>query len=471
MKFHFAFFAFVFSSILNVQSYATLREDSIFDGCARIHNKFVTKKSNNFSYEDVKDCYERIPFDSLIASKTIESLTRLLDGFYPLLNKAKEPPQSGFSFKSRDILTELNLLKEKSFQNLYDFIINVKHFFYDMKEPHTLFISDCFSTFAFFTNITLYSVVKDDGEQIIKVFDDTIDSSNIDCEVTHINGRQAFEVIFEFAQDSVYTSRDIGVRFNTALDHNHSGYSFSVRAELPETPSIVYTLKCCKHTRSFNVTRNWVAFSNPKLLERFNNSRTYFTNICNATKENKHMSYSNGIRDTRISSNNIHRIMTKQAEGLTIIKIIDDFMEFYKIKDFGVVRILTVHYPKMYDENDKFNSAFFANIIQGFKDLRNTGVKKANNLGGYVLISAFISLLLFPDTYPSFEFDFRITEPMKLAITEQFRLATPGNVFDMSDYADAITHINFTSANDIFGNNSFTRGNITEHYSKKSRFK
>ncbi|CAG8637301.1 25491_t:CDS:2 [Dentiscutata erythropus] len=466
MKFYIAFFAFVFSSIVIVQSYAILREDPVSDGCIRIHNKFVSKKSNKFSYEDVKDCYERIPFDDLIASKTIETLTRLLDGFYPFLDKAKEPPQSGFSFKSKDILAELKLLQKKSFQNLYDFIINVKYFFYDMKEPHTLFITDCFSTFAFITNITLYSIVKDD------VFDDTIDPSNIDCEVTHINGHQAFEVIYKFAQDSVYLSRDIGVRFNTALDHKHSGYSFSVRAELPETPNIVYTLKCYKHTRSFNVTRNWVAFSTPSLLKRFNNSRTYFTNICNATEENKPTSYSSGLQDIKISSNSIHRIMTIQPEGLTIIKIIEDFMEFYKIKDFGVVRILTMQYPEMYDENDNFNSAFFTNIIQGFKDLTNTGVKKVvldltDNLGGYDLISAFISLLLFSNTYPSFEFDFRITEPMKLAITEQFKLAIPENVFDMADYADAKTYINFTSANDLFGNNSFTRGNITEHYSKK----
>lgn len=32
---------------------------------------------------------------------------------------------------------------------------------------------------------------------------------------------------------------------------------------------------------------------------------------------------------------------------------------------------------------------------------------------------------------------------MKLAIIEQFRLATQDNFFEVTDYADAITHINF----------------------------
>lgn len=63
------------------------------------------------------------------------------------------------------------------------------------------------------------------------------------------------EIITKFAQDSVYTLIDIGVRFNAALDHKHPGHSFSIRSELPEAPSIIYTLKCDKHTNNYNVTR------------------------------------------------------------------------------------------------------------------------------------------------------------------------------------------------------------------------
>ncbi|CAG8625485.1 26374_t:CDS:2, partial [Racocetra persica] len=423
------------------------RKNPASDGCARIYNRFITKKTNNFSYADVKDCYEGIPFNNTIASEIIETIIRLLDGFYPFLNKAKEPPQPGFSFKSMDILAALERLKKEFIQ----------------------FYTDCFSTFTFHTNITLYSVVNDDGEQKIKVFNDTIDSSNVDCEVTHINGRQAISVILEFAQDSVFSSRDIGVRFNTALDLVYLEYSFSVRTELPRAPSIIYTLKCDNQARSFNVTRNWIAFSTPSLLNRFHNSKTYFTNICNATKENKPISYSHGLGEIKRSFNNIHNIIAKQTESIAIIKLIDDFIVFVKEQDFGVVIILTEHYANVQNKDGSINFALLANIIQGFKDLANTGIvlDLSNNLGGYVLITVFINLLLFPNSYPTFNYDFRITEPMRLAITEQFKLATPNNIFDMSDYANAIAHANFTSANDIFGNNIFNRGGIIENYSKK----
>ncbi|CAG8808485.1 9575_t:CDS:2, partial [Gigaspora margarita] len=79
-------------------------------------------------------------------------------------------------------------------------------------------------------------------------------------------------------------------------------------------------------------------------------------------------------------------------------------------------------------------------------------------------VALFFNLLLFPNTYPNFDFDIRISEQMKLAITEQFKLATLNNIFDMSDYFNSKTHANFTSADDLIGNNVYT------HYSIYSKF-
>ncbi|RIB08399.1 hypothetical protein C2G38_2147081 [Gigaspora rosea] len=107
MKFYLAFFVFIFSFIVNVDP----REDPVSDGCARIIINLLQKKTNKFSYADVKDRCERILFDNIMASKT-----------------------------------------------------NVKFL-------HTLFTTDCFSSFAFLMKITLYSVVKDNGEQILRLFE------------------------------------------------------------------------------------------------------------------------------------------------------------------------------------------------------------------------------------------------------------------------------------------------------------
>ncbi|CAG8781058.1 6907_t:CDS:2, partial [Racocetra persica] len=114
-------FAFLFVSAVNVQSFVIPRKDHISDGCARIHNEFITKQTTNFSYADVKDCYESHPFDKDLASKTIDTLTGLIGAFYSFLHKAKEPPKPGFDFRSMDIIAELEHFRSKSYKSLYAF--------------------------------------------------------------------------------------------------------------------------------------------------------------------------------------------------------------------------------------------------------------------------------------------------------------------------------------------------------------
>ncbi|CAG8589182.1 20216_t:CDS:2, partial [Dentiscutata erythropus] len=368
------FFTFLFFLALNAQSHIILGEASVHvtDGCARIHNEFITNQKTNFSYIDVKDCYESYPFDKAVASKTIDTLTDLIGGFYSFLDKAKELPQPGYDFRPMDLIAELNLFRNKSYATLYDFTIDIKHLFNDLKDAHTTFISNCFETFVFYTNMTFYSVV-DDGKQKIKVFNDTIDRSNIDCEVTHIDGQQAFQIIYEYANKSVYWSRDLGVRFNIALDHAHAKKSFAIRYEIPEKPDITYTLKC-DNTNEFNVIRNWNAFTISSILDKFNDSKSYFDNICNPIKESKQpVSFNPKHRKITKIIDNANGILAKQDQSVTTIRIVNQFVEFYKVKDFGVVKIITEQ-PNTLTTDETI--AIFPKVIQGFKELANAGIKK-----------------------------------------------------------------------------------------------
>ncbi|CAG8711385.1 16673_t:CDS:2, partial [Racocetra fulgida] len=293
----------------------------------------------------------------------------------------------------------------------------------------------------------------------------SIDKSNNDCEVTHIDGEDTYQVIYKFAKDSVYASRDLGVRFNIAL--NPQVVSFAVRRIIPKKPDIIYTLKC-NNTKEFVVKRNWNAFSiTSDVLNKFNDSKTYFDNICNPTKENKQPILSSlmfrEIAKTFDETNS--RKLTEQDQSVTIIRVIDEFIGFFKQEDFGIVKIFTEH-PTV------FNTTVVVNVLQGFNELVNTGVKKvvldlSDNTGGLYDVVLFINLLLFPNTYPTFVFDMRITEQMRLAVTEQFRLATSDNIFDIKGFVNANTHANFTSTDDFFGNNVYTRGGVVGNYSNK----
>ncbi|CAG8791568.1 22843_t:CDS:2, partial [Gigaspora margarita] len=437
---------------------------SVSDGCARIYNEFTTTKKTNFSYADAKDCYESFPFDKDVASKTIDTLTGLIGGFYSFLDKAKEPPQPGFDFRSMDLMAELDLFRNKSYTTLHDFTIDIQHLINDLKDAHMDFGLDCFMTFAFYAEITFYSVV-DNGVQKIKVFADDIDRSNNDCEVTHIDGQQAFNVISDYAKNSVSMSRDPSVRFNIALDLTSEPVSFAIRTELPTKPDITYTLKC-NNTNEFNVKRNWTAFTSSTILNKFNDSKSYFDNICNPTKGSKQSASSSfGLRKIAKTFNAVNGILAKRDQNVTIIRTVNKFVNFYKVQDFGVVKIVT-------ELPAGLSYAMLANVTQGFKDLANTGVKKivldlSDNLGGALIVILFFNLLLFPNTYPTFDFDIRISEQMKLAITEQFKLATLNNTFDMSVYVNSKTRANFTSADDFIGNNIYTRGGVMGNYSNK----
>ncbi|CAG8810002.1 16099_t:CDS:2 [Gigaspora margarita] len=461
MIFYGVLFTVLVASGVNIQYYIN---SYVNDGCARIHNDFITKQTTNFNYADVKDCYKRFPFDKDVASKTIDTLTGFIGGFYSFLDKAKEPPQPGFDFRPMNLIEELEHFRKKSYTTLYDFTTDVEHLFYDLKDPHTLFSSDCFTTFFFYMNMTFYSVV-DNGEQKIKVFNDTIDRSNIDCEVTHIDGQKAFQVISEYAKNSVYASRDLGVRFNIALDLTYPTLSFAARYEIPKKPDITYTLKC-KNSNEFNVKRNWVAFSSRTFLNKFNDSKSYFDNICNPIKKNKQLtSFNFKLREFTKIFNDVNGLLTEQDQSVITIGIVDNFVGFYKVENFGVIKIITEH-PAV------LNAATLENVIQGFKRLVNTGVKKVvidlcDNIGGYLFTTIFFNLLLFPNTYPMFAFDVRISEQIRLAITKQFKLAILNNNFDISDYVNEKTHANFTSVDDLFGNNVYTRGGVMGNYSNK----
>ncbi|CAG8701135.1 5881_t:CDS:2, partial [Dentiscutata erythropus] len=437
---------YLFGFFVNVRSYRIPRYDN-HDGCARIYNEYVTTDTNIFDYEDVKDCYKSFPYDHEIAYQTIETLDTLFHGYYSFLYKANTLPQRGLDYRPVDILVQLKLLLKKRYDTLFHFMDGVRKLIFDLRDAHTSFVTNCFSSFVFYTNLTLYSIVTDDGVQKIKIFNDNIDPSNINCEVTHIDGRRAIQVISEFPN---YISKDPGVRFNTAIDINYPGVSFFTRVDLPETPSITYTLKCNKHHKY--VKRNWKAIGIRPILSIFNNSQTYFDNICKNTTLNYNL-LNDKITEITDAHKNSYDI--KSSEGVNIIYEIVDFISFFKKHDFGVVKIMSESVP--------LNDSLVIEIIKGFRTLADTGVKKvvldlSDNLGGFVVTSNFINLLLFPNTKTFFDMDIRITEQLRPLLQD---------IVNMGEIVSAKDLKRFQYADSLIGGNVVTSGSITEHYSNR----
>ncbi|CAG8853122.1 35031_t:CDS:2, partial [Gigaspora margarita] len=137
-----------------------------------------------------------------------------LKGFYALLDQAKEDPNPGFALRPIDLISELDLVLKNNYSYEYQFI-----------------------------GLFMYSVIKKDGTQQIKVFNDIKEPSNVDCQVIDIDDRPAIDVIIEFARDHTFYSRDLSARFNSALaslafgngDFYIKGQPFTYRNQLPKT--------------------------------------------------------------------------------------------------------------------------------------------------------------------------------------------------------------------------------------------
>ncbi|CAG8796039.1 22140_t:CDS:1, partial [Dentiscutata erythropus] len=65
---------------------------------------------------------------------------------------------------------------------------------------------------------------------------------------------------------------------------------------------------------------------------------------------------------------NANGILAKQDQSVTTIRIVKQFVEFYKVQDFGVVKIIT-------DQSNTLTTdetiAIFQKVIHGLKELQN----------------------------------------------------------------------------------------------------
>jgi len=239
-----------------------------------------------------------------------------------------------------------------------------------LKDGHLSFNATCYSKqFAFSQQLALYSVINKDDVQIIKIFNE-IDSSTVDCEVTHIDGKPSIEVIKEFA-DTLRYSKDAGVRFNSALaviqiDRGNKSIvsnGFASRSYLPEKSSIEYSIVCTNGTKT-KFTREWKIGS--LFYHAFNTSDDYRNNFC---LTNEQILPSNNYSKMFVSKN----YNEPMSDDELIHKSITT--NFYVMSDnkTGVVVIPTLHVSGVDIVKEMFE------LQTGFDLFEEKGIKKVSN--------------------------------------------------------------------------------------------
>ncbi|RIA89246.1 hypothetical protein C1645_772922 [Glomus cerebriforme] len=480
------------------------------DGCANIHNTFKkagTKEGLSFPFSDLKACYESFAFDNKRRADTIDTMKKTFNGFYVFADQAKEQPAQGFDFKAIDIISEIDNLSQKSYANDFEFSNDATNLVTELKDPHTIFFPICYTRFTFTQRIALYATASQDGTHTIKVFKDTIESQNNDCEVDRIDGVAAIDVITEYARDKVFVSKDLGVRFNMALASlalQNGTYilqprssQFTLRLVLPEKESTTYDLKCGSETKT--ITRNWEAvINNSDDLDKFTDSNSYWQNFCanppagekvqppqepitpeipppirnigkepnvNSKKDKRKYHRRTKSEKSHTKCRNIAypidpltvnpELLKSLSPPVNINNLVFDakIAQFYSLgNDVGVAVLAT------YDIGNNISvdtlTTSFGNLQTGFKKLADNGAKKlvldlSNNEGGLTIISHFVNSLLFPNANPSLPTDFKLTDIEKSAILKASNSSQPTNsIFDFGGYL-SVDEQSFNNTNEF----------------------
>ncbi|KAF0548418.1 peptidase s41 family protein [Gigaspora margarita] len=275
----------------------------------------------------------------------------------------------------------------------------------------------------------------------IKVFNDVKDPSNIECQVINIDDRPAIDVITEYAKNNISKSRDLSIRFNYALaslsfggygDFSIYGQSFTLRTQLPKTPSISYTLNC--NDKISKITREWQVPINDK-------------------------------------SNIVWQYKSPYINGNSVGKanlIFDAFIaRFYILQDFGVVLISTEV------SADSLKYHYLSDLTFGFELLATIGIKKiildlSNNGGGDVFIAQYIAKLLFPNIQ-TFPLDIKVNNISIPFIEETSKIKQKvGDIFHYKTFISVNTNNSFNNVTDFIGNNTYNRSDIQLKFTSKA---
>nr|CAG8505090.1 13917_t:CDS:10 [Entrophospora candida] len=225
--------------IKDVNSYLIPRgpQQNPLTGCAKINADYLQFKAKIIiNYEDVKNCYESLPYNNDIAVS--------------------------------DIIAELDALLQKSYTSDFQFSTDLQNLISPLKDGHLSIQSECYNP------------------------------TNIDCEVTQIDNQPALQFIIDYATTEINGSKDLGVRFNLALASLSllnakaapaiSSEQFTRRFGLPKNANYTYTLQCSNATDptapviTKTITRNWVVQASKPDLDSggLNDTKTFFETFC-----------------------------------------------------------------------------------------------------------------------------------------------------------------------------------------------
>ncbi|KAG0232137.1 hypothetical protein BGW42_008353 [Actinomortierella wolfii] len=392
-------------------------ENTKVDPCALL----ASMELANVQVNHVADCYFAIPYDKQRDGNFLTNLSVLYDNFYVYKDLALSTPGAPFDIPSVDILADFKNIAAREYKKAYDFHDDVRLAVSRLHDSHTAYYVKCFHEYYFTQPIALYAPVID-GKQSIRVFADETNQNLRDCEVVLIDDEEPFRYLQTWADKHTATSKDPGVRLNTALasmkfDFETKSFRpdlglFHSHDFLPDKPSVKYELFCPQskggrpRTVKLEATFKVHSFHKDKL---FNDSSS-FLSFCTKTSFGQNATAEGEAKAKTIQPRLLH--IEQQQNRVRIARRADPtpppafqhadliystgFCAFYQLK--GNPSIGIVHVSTMMIADDEYN-----HFVKGLSTLASKNVTHiildlTNNGGGLVSFSYDLVALFFKES-------------------------------------------------------------------------
>ncbi|KAG0368322.1 hypothetical protein BGZ54_002199 [Gamsiella multidivaricata] len=321
-------------------------------------------------------------------------------------------------------LSSLEKLGNITFPNDYIFHQQLAQLIAKLQDPHTSYKSMCYQQFVFIQPLYTYGIYEDGRQQVevatvLNKLDSRLKNALADCEVTHFDGRPAFDVVKGFAKTKPY-NKDRGARINKSfayLGHDKTGSpydryvlgTFAQRTNISPKATIKYKIYCRSKFSSGLPTESdsplEVAFEIP-----WSALDATMAPYIDATSYRRQFRANDSVQTTKMFgldsavADNFIVARTRNLQGRKKSKELyrDAYASFHLLND-GVTGVFRLRTESPNKQEKIPPPSFYANIDSGFAALDAAGATKLivdlqNNAGGIICWDRYVLQTLSPNT-------------------------------------------------------------------------
>ncbi|KAI7857772.1 hypothetical protein BDC45DRAFT_500639 [Circinella umbellata] len=433
---------------LSVTSPITLAAKPKDDPCAAIAGQSIA------SFTEAKACLEHFPFDQTIADQTIDTIRSVTKDLYVFNEIAASPPRvDGLSVVPVNISYGLDVIKQEKWKSDRAFQDAVALLLDKVQDAHLVYAPFCYRQFIFWQPIQLNSLIRN-RRLVVNVayvkndiWPDAKESWT-GCEVTHIDDREAIDMVVDYAVNNNGESKDVNTCYNNIMNTKSYFHGWDDGADdlgyhrfLPAQETHAYTLRCPKkgsqpideqYDPPFTVKVPWVA----QVPQGFSDADSYWQSYCQSAYQSNNNGPNFGKRNGAVwseeTSNELKRIHEGQAFDLSPSSYASGnsnaageakggrYMEFIELDNkVGVIDIQSFSVD-MQDRGE-----FASNFTQGLETFEKNGIEKiildlSQNGGGDACAGEYIINSFFGST-PDYQSDVKYTPFMERVIQKAYK--------------------------------------------------